>query len=379
MKRKHFLQIIKDAFKVHPVVAILGPRQCGKTTLARMYANETTTLPKENYFDLEDYYDLARLENPQLSLSPLKGLIVIDEIQRKPDLFPTLRVLCDKPKKNQKFLILGSASSKLLRQSSESLAGRIHYIELTPFNFQETKDLKKLWIRGGFPRSFLAEDEGASLLWRKSYIRTFVEQDVPSLGFRIPPQQLWRFWMMLTHYHGGTFNGSEIGKSLNLSYKNIRSYTDLLTDTLMIRQLQPWHENISKRQVKSPKIYFRDSGLFHTLLGAEGESEILRHPKLGSSWEGFALEEIIRFYKANPLDCYFWATHSDAGLDLILFVKGQKLGFEFKYTDFPKITKSMQIAQKELKLDNLTVIYPGNKTIPLTKDIQAIGLEDFIH
>ncbi len=378
MRRQHFIDQIVKAFKTHPIVAILGPRQCGKTTLARMYASQENHLVAENYFDLEDTYDLERLSTPQVSLSPLTGLIIIDEVQRRPELFPTLRVLVDRPNQQQRYLILGSASQELLQQSSETLAGRICYIELTPFSYQEVGEMDVLWRRGGFPRSFLADTDQDSSLWRKSYIRTFIEQDIPNFGFQIPPQQLRRLWMMLTHYHGNIFNGSELGRSMNVSYKTIRYYIDILTDTLMIRQLQPWFENISKRQVKSPKIYFRDSGLYHTLLGAEDNATLLRHPKLGSSWEGFALEEVIRHYGMDPFDCYFWATHSDAELDLLLIHEGRKLGFEFKYTDSPKMTKSMKIAMQDLKLDNLVLIHPGNKSWALDHHVRAEGLCSFL-
>ena len=256
MKREEFLQQVSAAFKAHPIVAILGPRQCGKTTLARMFGEEFHNLKSENYFDLEDVDDLARLDSPKSALSELEGFIVIDEVQRKPHLFQTLRVLVDRPKSNKQFLILGSASKELLQQSSETLTGRIFYIELTPFKFNEVEDLQRLWHRGGFPRSFLAIDDPTSFSWRKSYLRTFVEQDIPNLGFKVPAEQLKRFWQMLTHYHGTIFNASEIGRSLNLSYKTVQQYVDILTDTLMVRQLKPWHANISKRQVKSPKIYF---------------------------------------------------------------------------------------------------------------------------
>ncbi len=378
MKRTKFIDIISQYFNVTPIVAILGPRQCGKTTLARMYAEKNGLLAKENYFDLEDLADFERLQAPQTTLSFLKGLIIIDEIQRKPELFQTLRVLVDKPNLQQKFLILGSSSKELLKQSSESLAGRISYVELTPFSYEEVGEVEKLWFRGGFPRSYLATNDEDSLLWRKSYVKTFIEQDIPNFGFDIPAPQLRRCWMMLTHYHGNIFNASEIGKSLQLSYKMIQNYTDILTNTFMIRQLQPWFENISKRQVKSPKIYFRDSGIYHTLLGLENHSALLTHPKLGQSWEGFALEEVIRHHQADPFDCFFWATHSSAELDLIIFQNGNRLGFEFKFTDSPKLSKSMMIAMKDLKLDKLTLIYPGDKSFPLAENISATGLTNYL-
>lgn len=378
MERAKFINRISKAFDITPIVAILGPRQCGKTTLARMFAETKGNLTKENYFDLEDLIDFERLQAPQTTLSFLKGLIIIDEIQRKPELFPTLRVLVDKPNLKQKFLILGSSSKELLKQSSESLAGRISYVELTPFVYEEVGEIERLWFRGGFPRSYLAASDEDSLLWRKSYIKTFIEQDIPNFGFDIPAPQLRRCWMMLTHYHGNIFNASEIGKSLQLSYKTIQNYTDILTNTFMIRQLQPWFENISKRQVKSPKIYFRDSGIYHTLLGLENHSALLTSPKLGQSWEGFALEEVIRYHQADPFDCYFWATHSSAELDLIIFQNNNRLGFEFKFTDSPNLSKSMAIAMKDLKLNKLTLIYPGDKSFSLAENIYAEGLTKYL-
>jgi len=378
MERDVFEKSVSEAFAVHPVVAILGPRQCGKTTLARRYAKKLNHLNPDNYFDLEDANDLARLESPQITLSLLDGLIVIDEIQRGPELFQTLRVLVDRPDKSYRFLILENASRKLLKQSSETLSGRIHYIELTPFNMHEAKDMRKLWERGGFPRSFLAPDDQKSLLWRSSYLRTFIEQDIPNLGFKIPPQHLRRFWMMLTHHHGNIFNASEIARSLNLNGKTVRSYLDILTHTLMVRQLQPWFENISKRQVKSPKIYFRDSGIFHSLLGINSDMTLLRHAKLGSSWEGFALEEVIRSLNASAFDCYFWATHAHAEMDLIVIKGDRKIGFEFKYTDRPKITKSIRIAMEDLKLEEVYLIHPGEKSFFLDEGVKAVGFHNFI-
>ncbi|MCH9634375.1 MAG: hypothetical protein S4CHLAM7_11230 [Chlamydiae bacterium] len=356
------------------MVALFGPRQCGKTTLARKYIKEKGLFPSENYFDLEDYADIKRLSNPRLALAKLKGLVVIDEVQRMPDLFMSLRVLVDEEESDKQFLILGSASRELLRQSPESLTGRIIYLELTPFMLSEVDSEQRLWERGGFPLSYLAEDPEDSYIWRKSYIRNFLEYDIGALDLKADPLQLRRFWMMLTHYHGNIYNGMEVSRSLNMSYNKVRSYVDILTSTLMIRQLQPWHANISKRQVKSYKIYFRDSGLFHTLLGINKKADLLTHAKLGASWEGFAIEEVIRYHQAEPYECYFWATQSHAELDLLIVRNGQKLGFEFKYTDAPSLTKSMKIAMEDLKLDSLTVIYPGSKPYALDEKIKVEGL-----
>lgn len=377
MHRQSYLNIIDDYFRTHPIVAILGPRQCGKTTLARMYAEKEQFAP-ENYFDLEDSTDKARLQNPKLALEPLKNLIIIDEIQRLPDLFPTLRVMADRPERQQRYLILGSASRDLIQQSSESLAGRIAYLELTPFSYSETHQLDVLWERGGFPKSFLAPSLVDSITWREFYISTFLEQDIPNLGIQIPSMALRRFWSMLAHYHGNIFNASEIGRSLGVSDTTVRRYLDILSGTFMIRQLPPWRENLKKRQVSAPKVYFRDSGLLHSLLDVHSLSELQGNPKSGASWEGFALEEILRAHRAKPHEAYFWATHGGAELDLLLITKNQRLGFEFKYTDAPKLTKSMHISCQDLALDSLKVIYPGNFNFSLTEKIEAQSLRLYL-
>jgi predicted AAA+ superfamily ATPase len=365
------------AFKVTPIVALLGPRQCGKTTLAKQYVAREE-VQEENYFDLEDPDDLVRLENPKLTLSGLTNLIILDEIQRLPEIFPLLRVLVDNKKLNQKYLILGSASRELIQQSSETLAGRISYIEITPFSFSEVHDLEQLWLRGGFPRSYLAQDEQISFSWRKEYISTFLEKDIQMMGIQVSPQNLRRFWMMLVHFHGNIFNASEIARSLNISHPTARNYLDILAHTFMIRELKPWFENISKRQVKSPKVYFRDSGVMHTLMGIKNKKDLTTHTKLGASWEGFALEEIIRYIKPDPLDCYFWSTQADAELDLLILKDGKKLGFEFKYSDMPRMTKSMHIALEDLKLDQLTIIYPGSKKYSPQEKVFVWGFEDYL-
>lgn len=374
MKRPYYLKSIGHHLETHPAVALLGPRQCGKATLARDCANH---FPIVNYFDLENPRDLAKLDDPLLALENLQGLIVIDEIQRRPDLFPVLRVLIDKADTKQKYLILGSASRDLIRQSSETLAGRIAYIELTPFILSETKESKRLWLRGGFPLSYLATSESTSFEWREFYVATFLERDIPALGFQIPPQMLRRFWMMLAHYHGQIFNASEIGKSLGISGATVRRYLNILTGTFMIRELIPWWENISKRQIKSPKIYFRDSGLLHVLLGLENWSELQNHPKLGASWEGYALEQVIDFHHAKSENVYFWGTQGGAELDLFMMEKGKRLGFEFKYASAPRLTPSMKSAVEDLNLDQLTIIYPGEENYLLTKTIKVMGLKNY--
>lgn len=375
MKRESYLEEISNYFRIHPICAILGPRQVGKTTLAKMYIKKY--FPDDAvFFDLENPLDLARLENPILALENIKHkIIVIDEIQRRPDLFPVLRVLADKEERQNKFLILGSASRDLIQQSSETLAGRIAYIELSPFSLFEVKNSEKLWIRGGFPRSYLAETNEDSYLWRQTYIKTYLEQDIPNLGFNIPPQQMRRLWLMLAHYHGQIFNASEIGRSLAVSHHTVQRYVDILAGTFMIRILSPWFENLQKRQVKSPKIYFRDSGILNALLGIKDETELHTYPKLGSFWEGFALEEIIRAFEVSSDECFFWSTQANAELDLLIIKNNRRIGFEFKYTDSPKITKSMHIAREDLKLDHLGIIYPGKEIFPLYENINAYGLE----
>ncbi len=373
MKRPDYLRDITNHFRIHPACALLGPRQVGKTTLAKMFI-ESHPPEMVKRFDLQNPLDLAKLDNPMLAFSQItKGLIVIDEIQLRPDLFPVLRVLIDE-NRDRKFLILGSASRDLIRQSAETLAGRIGYLELMPFSLEETSQSPTLWIRGGFPLSFLAESENDSLLWRQSYITTFLERDIPSLGFQIPPQQMRRFWLMLAHYHGQMFNGSEIGKSLGISDHTARKYLDLLAGTFMIRVLLPWHENLDKRQIKTPKIYFRDSGLLHALIGIRNESELENHPRLGSFWEGFALEEICRQAQVTPDECYFWGTQGGAELDLLIIKNGKRIGFEIKYTDKPSVTRSMRIAMADLKLDHLYIIFPGKESFPLDEKISAHGL-----
>jgi predicted AAA+ superfamily ATPase len=375
MERPDYQKKIVQQFKVHPICALLGPRQVGKTTLARMYA-ERHKKQKIALFDLENPFDLAQLDNPMFALSRLQDhLVIIDEIQLRPNLFPILRVLADQPN-NISFLILGSASRDLIRQSSETLAGRIGFIELNPLSLGEVKNSDKLWLRGGFPRSYLTDTDEDSYLWRQAYVSTFLERDIPSLGFQIPAQNMRRFWLMLAHYHGQIFNASDLGRSLGVTHHTVRSYLDILVGTFMIRQLTPWYENLSKRQVKTPKIYFRDSGLLHALMNLHTLNELYTHPKLGAFWEGFALEEIIRHTNKSPEECFFWATQSGAELDLLIMDRGKKIGFEFKFSDSPKITQSMRIACEDLHLDHLYIITPGNRSFPLDEKISVQGLDN---
>lgn len=368
------LNQIEKAFKVNPVVALLGPRQSGKSTLARLLSKQF----KANniwFFDLENPKDLARLENPSLALSSLSGIIIIDEIQKRPDLFPYLRVLVDEKKRKIKILILGSASRDLIQQSSETLAGRISYIELNPFATNEVDDIPRLHLRGGFPLSYLASSDSKSFDWRKSYVSTFLERDLFDFGYKIAPATIRRFWMMLAHYHGQLLNFSELGRSFGVSDVSARKYVELLSETFMIRLLQPWHENLSKRQVKTPKLYFRDSGIFHTLLDLETKRDLLLHPKLGASWEGFALEQVLRIKNLRQEECFFWATHNQAELDLIIFEKGKRIGFEFKYSDAPKVTASMKIAIENLQLHELFIVTPKGEKFSMAPKITSIGLQ----
>ena len=370
LQRKAIKSEITDALRRSRIVALIGPRQCGKTTLATEFLSPDAV----EYFDLEDPLSLKRLDEPRTTLEPLKGLVVIDEIQRKPELFPLLRVLADRKPLPAKFLILGSASPDLLRQSSETLAGRIESIELTGFSLPEVgaKSMARHWLRGGFPLSFLAESEADSVIWRKKFVQTFIERELPAFGIRVPSAMMTRFWMMLTHYHGQIWNASEIGASLNVEHKTTRRYLDILTSLFAVRQLQPWHENIGKRQVKSPKLYFRDSGIYHQLLGIRNEADLLVHPRLGASWEGYAIEEAVRYHQ--PDSAFFWAVHSGAELDLLLFKDGKRIGIECKRQDAPGLTASMKTAMEVLKLDELLVLYPGSKSYSLGKNIRVAPL-----
>lgn len=370
LERSSIRESIAEALRRSRIVALIGPRQCGKTTLARQFLSPESA----NYFDLEDPESLARLEEPRTALNPLEGLIVIDEVQRKPELFPLLRVLADRQPNPARFLILGSASPALLRQSSESLAGRMETIELTPFQMAEVgaASSARHWLRGGFPLAFLANSDKDSWHWRKSFISSFLERDLPSFGIAVAPAAMQRFWAMLAHYHGQIWNASEIAGAMDVASVTTKRYLDILSATFMIRQLQPWHENIGKRQVKAPKIYFRDSGIFHNLLGIRSEDDLLKHPKLGASWEGYAIEEILRH--EAPDEAYFWATHSGAELDLLLFQDGRRIGVEVKRTDAPKMTASMRIALEDLRLDELRVIYPGSKTYRLADAVTVLPL-----
>lgn len=373
ISRPDYTNKIRKLLKHNPVVALVGPRQVGKTTIAREIAESTRDY---TFLDLENPQHLARLADPMLALESLTGLVIIDEIQHAPDLFKVLRVLADRPKHRVKFLVLGSASPLFLRQSAESLAGRIAYVEVAGFSLQEVgaSHLEKLWIRGNFPRSYLAPNESASVSWRQEFIRTFLERDLSQLGINIPAMTMRRFWMMLAHYHGQIWNASEFSRSFGMSDKTVRHYLDILTNTFVIKQLAPWWENISKRQVKSPKIYLADSGLLHTLLGIDNRDELEGNPKVGASWEGFALNEILLQIKVKPEEAFYWSTYSGAELDLLIMRGNQRIGFEFKRTSTPTLTQSLKIACNDLKLTQAYLIYPGKEDFPLSQNVMAKGL-----
>ena len=361
---------VRQALARSRVVALIGPRQCGKTTLARRFVSPDSV----NYFDLEDPVSLARLDQPMTALSGLRELVVIDEIQRRPELFPILRVLCDRDPLPARFLVLGSASPVLLRQSAESLAGRIEIVAMAGFSLAEvgSEAQARHWQRGGFPLAFLAASDEDSLAWRRNFIRTFLERDLPQLGSAIPAASFYRFWSILAHYHGQVWNAAEAARALGVSESTTRRYLDLLEGVFMVRQLTPWYANLGKRQVKSPKIYLRDTGLLHQLLGVRTEQELLLHPKSGASWEGYVIEEVIK--AAAPDEVYFWATHAGAELDLLLVKHGRRLGVECKRMDAPHLTASMQIALADLALDHLTVIYPGDRPYPLANHVSVVPL-----
>lgn len=368
--RQWHLAEVESLLESVPCVAILGARQVGKTTLAAEVADRWDG--PTHRFDLERSADVARLAEPELALEPLEGLIVIDEIQRVPDLFPALRVFVDRHP-DRRILVLGSASPDRLRQSSETLAGRIAYHDLPPFTVDETgpATLDALWIRGGFPRSYLAPSDAASFRWRVDFVRTFVERDLLALADRVPSQTLDRFWRMLAHTHGQVWNGSRLAASFGVADTTIRRYVDLLTSALVVRQLRPWHENVGKRQVRSPKVYVADSGLLHALLDLPDRVAVERHPVLGASWEGFVIEQLVAATRARPDQIYFWATHSGAELDLLVVRGSERIGFEIKRTTAPKVTRSLRSAIETLHLDRSYVIHAGDASFPLDDQIVA--------
>jgi hypothetical protein len=375
VQRAAYLQTIRARLRDYPIVSLLGPRQAGKTTLARMVSADMAEAV--HVFDLESPADLARLANPELSLRPLTGLVILDEVQRRPDLFPLLRVLADRPDTPARFLILGSAAPALIRASSESLAGRVSFIDVAGFSLAElgADALQRLWWRGGFPRAYLASDDAVARQWLEDFRRTFLERDIPQMGIQVPAATLGRFWTMVAHYHGQVLNLAELARALGSSEPTARRYLDVLSGTYVVRQLPPWFENLKKRQVRSPKVYVRDSGLLHTLLGIPDPIGLQAHPKLGASWEGYCVEQILSV--SGDRNAYFWGTHGGAELDLLLHMR-RRLGFEFKYSEQPATTKSMRVALQDLALDHLYIVHPGPHQYPLDESITAIPLPALI-
>jgi hypothetical protein len=367
-------KLVRAALRRSRVAALLGPRQCGKTTLAR----EFVAIDSANYFDLEDPASLARLAEPELALRPLKGLVVIDEIQRRPELFPLLRVLADRRPLPARFLLLGSASPDLLRLSSETLAGRVETICLEGFRLADLGAARQQshWLRGGFPLAFTARTDADALVWRRQFLQTFLERDLPQLGVQIPAAALHRFWNMIAHYHGQIWNAAELARALAVNESTVRRYLDLMAGVFMVRQVQPWFENLGKRQVKAPKVYVRDSGLLHALLGVGTARDLDLHPKVGASWEGYAVEEVLK--ARRPDAAYYWATHGGAEVDLVLFEGRRRIGVDCKRSDAPVLTPSMRIALADLKLDELVVVYPGTRRYRLEKRVEVVPLAGFV-
>lgn len=371
--RAHHLAQLSRLLRSYPVVAILGARQIGKTTLADELLRREAVPGRR--FDLENPGDLARLSDPMLALADLRGLVVLDEIQRRPELFPALRVLADRKPRKAKFLVLGSASPELLRQSSESLAGRIAYYALPGLSLREVgaRAGLRLWLRGGFPRAFLGRSDAESMEWRNAFLRTFLERDLPMLGVNVAADTMRRFWSMLAHHHAQLWNASEFGRSFGVADTTVRGYLDKLSAALVVRQLMPWYENIGKRQVRAPRIYVRDSGLLHALLNLPTQADLEGHPKVGASWEGFILDQIVQHLDARPEECYFWRTHTGAELDLLVVRGRRRMGFEIKRTTAPAVTPSMRSAMNDLKLDSLTLVHAGEEIYSLAKNMRAMS------
>ena len=370
VRRRRHLRRLTLLLRESPVVALLGARQIGKSTLARQLV--AARRGPTTWFDLENPEDLARLADPGLELRPLRGLVVLDEIQRLPNVFPLLRVLADRPRTPARFLVLGSASPELLRQTSETLAGRVAFHELDGFDLGEVRDLERLWLRGAFPRSYLARSAAASRRWRDDFIRTFLERDLPGFGSTVAPVTLRRFWTMLAHWHGQLWNGAEFGRAFGVAHTTVRRYLDLLTSVFVVRQLQPWHANVARRQVRSPKVYVGDSGLLHALLGLSTREALVSHPRVGASWEGFVVRQITHLLAARPEQCFHWSTYSGAELDLLVVAGRRRYGFEVKRTEAPRLTASMRSALETLDLQRLDVVHAGRGQYQLAPRVRAL-------
>ncbi len=374
IRRTEDLRRVSALLRQYPVVGLLGARQAGKSTLAAAIARRSRG--QASVFDLEDPAALGRLSDPMLALRELRGLVVLDEIQLRPGLFPVLRVLADRPRRPARFLVLGSASPDLLRQGSETLAGRIRYHALEGFSLADVgaANLRRLWLRGGFPLSYVARNDAASHDWRAGFTETFLQRDLPQLGIRLAAPTMRRFWGMLAHSHGQTWNSSAMAGNFGVADTTVRSWLDHLVGALVVRMLQPWHENLAKRQVKSPKVYLTDTGLLHALLNLRSYEDLMGSPKVGASWEGFAIAQVARRLGASADECFFWATHHNAGLDLFVVRGRRRLGFEMKLSESPTVTRSMMIAMADLKLERLDVIHAGDGTWPLAPGIRAVAL-----
>lgn len=372
LDRREYLRRMAAATRRAPITSLLGPRQCGKTTLARQFVSTRDA----TIFDLESEADVRRLSNPELVLGEIRGFVVLDEIQVLPGLFNVLRVLVDRPGSDTRFIILGSASPDIVRGVSQSLAGRVEFIDMAGFDLAEAgaDDLRMLWRRGGFPRSYLAPSEADSRAWRAAFCQTFLERDIPQLGITMPAPAMRRFWTTLAHFHGQRWNASRLGRSINVSDKTARSYLDILTGAFMVRQLQPWFENAAKRQIRAPKIYIRDTGLLHSLLGIDDDRDLLGHPRVGASWEGFAIEQVVCALR-HP-HCWFWGTHAGGELDLLVLVRGLRLGFEMKFSEAPKITGAMRGTARTLGLDHLFVVCPTTHSYPVAEKITVLSAGD---
>ncbi len=370
----NYMAQIETALRRSPVTALLGPRQCGKTTLARLFGDRLAA----TYFDLESERDVRRLANPELVLGELRGLVVLDEIQRLPALFNALRVLVDRPDADTRFLILGSASPHLARGVSESLAGRVEFIELAGFDLSETgvEHWRRLWLRGGSPRSYLAESDADSMAWRDGFLRTFLERDIPQLGIATPAAAMRRFWTMLAHLHGQTWNATELGRAMSATDKTMRRHLDLLTGTFMVRQLQPWFQNVAKRQVKAPKVYVRDLGILHALLDVPNEAALLSHPKVGASWEGFVIEQVLRALR--PANAWFWAAHGGGEVDLLVTIEGHRIGFEVEFNEAPTVTRAMHNVVDTLQLEHLFVVCPTPHAYPVAERISVLPVTQVV-